>query len=367
MKSKSKLRTFKRKLFARTLATILVCLAVLTLLLLLADSVFNDPLANLLNYLYPDFYHFARNHKLEILAVAYMLIIVLAIYWTVSRSTRYLDLLVSSIDQVVRREGELIQLPSDFKDIENQLNSLQLQSLKNERVAQEAEQRKNDLVVYLAHDLKTPLTSVIGYLTLLADEPDLPLDARAKYIGIALDKAERLELLINEFFEITRFSLQHIVLNPWPMDLTLMLEQLVDEFYPLLTPKELQIDVALEPNLTLIGDGDKLARVFDNLLRNAINYCDPATTLSITGRVQDGGVRLWFLNRGPQIPEHQLNSIFEKFYRLDAARSTQSGGSGLGLAIAKEIVEAHGGTIEATSSPETTVFTLWLPSQPPQS
>ena len=364
MKSKLALGRFKRKLFARSLAVIFLSFLAVTALVYVVEVLFHDDLSNFLNAFFPTFYRFLRRNELAIIILFYGVVLLSSVYWTVARTTRYIDLLVGAIDQMMSREGELIQLPADFREVQNQLNDLQMQALKAERVAQEAEQRKNDLVVYLAHDLKTPLTSVIGYLTLLQDEPDLPQAARARYTGIALDKAERLELLINEFFEITRFSLQHIVLNPWLIDLNLMLEQLVDEFYPVLTPKGLSIDLTLEPHLTLVGDGDKLARVFDNLLRNAINYCDPDTALSITARAQDGGVRLWFLNRGPQIPEHQLSSIFEKFYRLDASRSTQSGGSGLGLAISKEIVEAHGGAIEATSTPEATVFTLWLPNQP---
>src|SRR5699024_2644517 len=103
--------------------------------------------------------------------------------------------------------------------------------------------RKNDLVVYLAHDLKTPLTSVIGYLTLLRDEPDLPPEMRGRYTGIALDKAERLEDLINEFFDITRFNLSHLELERRDTDLRRMLEQMCSEFAPVLAQQQLTVSL----------------------------------------------------------------------------------------------------------------------------
>ena len=147
--------------------------------------------------------------------------------------------------------------------------------------AREAEQRKNDLIVYLAHDLKTPLTSIIGYLTLLRDEPELSPAMRAKYTGIALDKAERLETLINEFFEITRFSLTHLTLQREEVNLTRMLEQVTFEFQPVLAEMDLVWDLSLPPDVVVVCDPDKLERVFDNLLRNANNYSYPGTLIRV--------------------------------------------------------------------------------------
>ena len=120
--------------------------------------------------------------------------------------------------------------------------------------AREAEQRKNDLVVYLAHDIRTPLTSVIGYLELLKEAPDLPLEQRAKYLSITLDKAYRLEQLINEFFEITRFNLQSIPLNRENIRLSYMLMQMAEEFYPILTPGGKSVRLDVPEDLILPGD-----------------------------------------------------------------------------------------------------------------
>lgn len=217
-------------------------------------------------------------------------------------------------------------------------------------------------MVYLAHDLKTPLTSVIGYLTLLQEEPDLPAAARARYTGIALDKALRLEDLINEFFEITRFNLSHIELETREVDLRRMLEQLCSEASPQLAEHRLQCQLDLPDGLTVQCDPDKMARVFDNLLNNACHYAYPDTLLQITATRQSGCIQLCFCNAGATIPPEKLSRMFERFFRLDSARSSRTGNAGLGLAIAKEIVEAHGGCITAQSQDQQIRFTVTLPA-----
>ena len=246
-------------------------------------------------------------------------------------------------------------------DIENQMNQIKNDMLASRRAAEDAEKRKNDLVVYLAHDLKTPLTSVIGYLTLLQDEPELTAAQRARYTGIALDKAERLEDLINEFFDITLFSLTSVTLERRSVNLSLMLEQIADEFAPMLRERGLTCAVSAPPGVMLNCDPDKLQRVFDNLLRNAMNYSYPDSEISVSLRVENGRAEIAFANHGDTIPAEQLERLFEQFYRLDSARTSRTGGSGLGLAIAKEIVELHGGHISAQSADERIVFNVSLP------
>ena len=243
----------------------------------------------------------------------------------------------------------------------DRLNAVRQESLRSAAAAREAEQRKNDLIVYLAHDLKTPLTSVIGYLTLLRDEPQISPELRARYTGIALDKAERLEELINEFFEITRFNLTHLTLELSNIDLTRMLEQTCSEFEPAFAEKGLRCSLDLPPQLPCECDPDKLARVFDNLLRNANFYSFPDTVIHISGQVNQGLITLRFENSGRTIPKEKLDRIFEQFFRLDSSRSTANGGAGLGLAIAKEIVRLHGGAIWAASADNHILFTVTLP------
>ena len=272
------------------------------------------------------------------------------------------------LTRVVQAAGSLInpdapppKLPNVLAPAEAELRLARQQVQQNAAIAREAEQRKNDLIVYLAHDLKTPLTSVIGYLTLLRDEPELSPAMRARYTGIALDKAERLEDLINEFFEITRFNLSHMELDRRPTDLTRMIEQVVSEFGPMLAEQNLTCRADLPPKLPCACDPDKLARVLDNLLRNACHYSTPGTEVTITAAAEGDTAVLTVENAGRTIPPEKLARIFEQFYRLDESRASRTGGAGLGLAIAKQIVELHGGAITAASADDHITFTVRLP------
>ena len=292
---------------------------------------------------------------------------------------RYLDDLLDATAQLATDKEKPIVLPAVMKEAENELNEVRLQSILDERRILENEEKKNDLIMYLAHDLKTPLTSVMGYLALLEENPDLSPEQRARYIGIARAKAERLEELIGEFFDITRLTLTTMTLNRTEINLSRMLEQIVSESEVLLEEKGVRWKADIQPDVHLSGDADKLQRVFDNLIRNAVIYCYPNTELVLRMREMDSGnaggagiltrgkpagagsVQISLRNSGPTIPKEKLRMLFEQFYRLDESRGTDSGGAGLGLAIAKEIVELHGGTILAESENESIVFTVTLP------
>lgn len=261
------------------------------------------------------------------------------------------------------QEVPKVELPPELWEAERELTELKMKIEQNERAAKEAEQRKNDLVVYLAHDLKTPLTSVIGYLSLLLEEQEISPKIRQKYLNISLEKAERLEELINEFFEITRFNLTTLTLEKSEVNLTRMLEQLVYEFQPMFREKNLTARLDCPPDLMCSCDIDKMQRVFDNLLRNAVNYSYADTEIAIGIKDGEDCLYMKFLNHGRTIIPEKLERIFEQFYRLDSSRSTQSGGAGLGLAITKEIIELHGGTIRAESENETVKFLVELPKE----
>lgn len=251
--------------------------------------------------------------------------------------------------------------PKEYAELSTQLVEIKSTMQRHEQLLKEEAARKNDLIVYLAHDLKTPLTSVIGYLSLLKEVPEMPAEQKAKYVNITLDKAQRLERLMNEFFDITRYNLQQIQLEKEQIDLYYMLVQMTDEFYPILRAHGNTITLQADENLTVYGDAEKLARVFNNILKNAIAYSYPNTEIKVSAHGNEQEVCLCFQNKGKTIPEHKLESIFEKFFRLDESRATNTGGAGLGLAIAKEIVILHGGQILATSENEITSFNITLP------
>lgn len=266
------------------------------------------------------------------------------------------------INNYMHHDREVTEVfPREYAEISLQMAEIKADMQRHEQVLKQEAARKNDLITYLAHDLKTPLTSVVGYLSLLEEAPDMPEEQKAKYIHITLDKALRLEKLINEFFEITRYNLQQIILEKENIDLSFMLVQMTDEFYPILREHGNKVDLKVKDNLTVYGDGEKLARVFNNILKNAIAYSDAGTEIGIWAEEEEENVIIRILNHGKTIPEQRLDAIFDKFFRLDDARATNTGGAGLGLAIAREIVTLHGGTITADSKDRVTAFVVSLP------
>lgn len=302
-----------------------------------------------------------RNHKDAWLALLAVCLMLCAFYLAMGRFTRWLDQIGAAVRQVVNETGEPVALPKELHPVAEDLKSIQRTLGEREQAARDAEQRRQELVAFLAHDLKTPLTSVLGYLNLLHDEPDMTAEQRCKYTDIALDKANRLEELVSEFFDITRMDFTSLGGNGTPIQLSILLEQLADEFYPAFGEKELNCHTEIAPRLMTQGDPDKLARVFDNVLRNAVSYSAPGGTVEIQAHADGDQAEIAIRNEGLEIPEQELTNIFQKFYRLDQARSTRTGGAGLGLAIAREIVERHGGAIRAESDGRRTSFVIRLP------
>ena len=314
---------------------------------------------------YDDAYN-AYNTVIRVNRNLYVLITILVAFLIILRSyfksfAKYFYEINMGIDALADENGEDVVLSPELSSTEKKINAIKDTLAKRKTAAEQAEQRKKELVVYLAHDLKTPLTSVIGYLTLLRDEQQISEELREKYLSISLEKAERLEDLINEFFEITRFNLSNITLEYRRVNLTRLLEQLTYEFKPMFIEKNLECILEAVPDVSIRCDVDKMQRVFDNLLRNAVNYSFENGIIHITVSQDEKSMRLLFSNQGNTIPKEKLGRIFEQFYRLDSSRSTKSGGAGLGLAIAKEIVELHGGEIKARSENEVIEFEVILP------
>lgn len=304
-----------------------------------------------------------RDNKNIIWMAAIAIIFFALLRFFLSWFTQYFNIINQGIDALLNEDESEIQLLPEMSVIEKKLNTVKQTLEKRKLEVQLAEQRKNDLVMYLAHDIKTPLTSVIGYLSLLEEAPDMPTEQKTKYVHITLDKAYRLEKMINEFFEITRYNLQQIKIEKEKVDLYYMLVQLTDELTPILSLNGNTTILKADENLTVYADSGILARVFNNILKNAVSYSYPNTEIIISAEEQNGKVVISFQNQGQTIPQEKLSAIFEKFYRMDEARTSNTGGAGLGLAIAKEIVTLHGGSIEAQSENNTVIFTVTLPQQ----
>lgn len=270
--------------------------------------------------------------------------------------------LVDSIEQMHTGVlGDVIEVPRNLRELRPTLQEMFDRSCKDRQSVLETERKKNDLILYLAHDLKTPLTSVIGYLSLLSESPELDAQQQEYYVKIARDKALRLESLTNQFFEISRFNFMEMQLSKTAFSLNLLLLQITDEFYPLLKEESKHISVSCEEEIEIVGDANLLARALNNIIRNAVSYGTPETTIEISAYRELDLVLVSIANEGKDISQQQLNMIFEKFYRLDEARTSESGGSGLGLAIAREIITRHKGSINASSKDGKIVFELRLP------
>lgn len=251
--------------------------------------------------------------------------------------TRYFAFINQGIGNLLEEESE-IRLPPEMAATERKLNAVKGELKRRAREAKMAEQRKNDLVMYLAHDIRTPLTSVIGYLSFLSEAPDMPVEQRAKYVNITLDKAYRLEKMVDEFFEIARYNLQELRLQKEPIDLYYMLVQIIDELTPVLAAHGNHVALQADETLTAYGDPDRLARVFNNVLKNAAAYSFANTQIDLCAKSEGGFVTVTCKNQGKTIPPEKLSAIFERFYRLDESRASNTGGAGLGLAIALSLI-----------------------------
>ena len=307
-------------------------------------------------------YHYNfRGYKEIFFVVAIVAIFLILLFLLFRWLTKYFREINLGIDNLLAEDEKKIRLSPEMLPFEYKLNTVK-QKLKEQKEATAlAEQRKDELVMYLAHDIRTPLTSVIGYLSLLEEEPNKADQEQAKNIHIALDKAYRLDKMVNEFFEITRYHSKQIKLKKQSVDLYYMLIQLRDEFLPSFSLRNNTVSLDFDENTTIYADPEKIARVFGNILKNAVEYSYPHTKITVSAIQAENHIVITFQNKGKTIPAEKLSSIFDKFYRLDEARISDTGGTGLGLAIAKEIILLHGGTIEAHSENETVTFTVKLP------
>ena len=306
-------------------------------------------------------YFIIKSFKIPCILCLYFIGVGFIAFTSLNKSLEYFDILSSSVAQMITNKEASVALPDDLSIVRGELNEIKAHAREAEEHAKREEQRKNELVAYLAHDIKTPLTSILGYVSLLKEVPDLPEKQRTHYAAIVFEKAEHLEDLIDEFFEITRYNLQSIPIERETMDIAVFCNQIADEFYPEAQRNNLTIEVKTPQDTTIFADPNKLARAVSNVMRNALAYADENTTIAFEANPTPKGIVLSIQDTGKEISSSHLESIFEKFFREDSSRSSKQGGAGLGLAIAKEIMLAHGGTINATSEHGTTTFRLFIP------
>lgn len=274
---------------------------------------------------------------------------------------RMMEQVTQAVDDLYTNRVNSIVLPVTLREVEKKLNQIMANVRRSEMNAKEMEQRKNEMIVYMAHDLKTPLTSVIGYLTLLKDEQEIPRHLQKKYLDVAWNKAGRLEELVNEFFEVTRLNFSHMTLEYSTVNMSMMVEQILYEFKPLFLQKGLEYQLDAAPDIMVSCDVEKMERVFDNLIKNAINYSFENSMICVSMKPNgEKGMEMTLKNHGKTIPKEKLEAIFQQFFRMDTSRDSKTGGTGLGLAIARQIMELHRGSIYCESENDTITFFLKL-------
>lgn len=274
-------------------------------------------------------------------------------------SDRIIDIADGKSDEkiIIERQDEIGEIAGRINEMTAQINQL----IKSER---DALQSNKDLIACVAHDLRTPITSVKGYLDLALDTKHYDLEQRQKYVRIAQTKANRLEYLIHDLFNYTKLTSEEITLHRSKIDLVQLVEQMVEEFYPLFQEEELECTTKYNISyLKMNMDGELIARAVQNLLSNAIKYGKDGKHVYVELECLEQEVQIRVTNYGLVIPEESIKHLFDKFYRVERSRNVKTGGTGLGLNIAQEIVHLHGGRIQVTSGASGTCFTIALPLQ----
>ena len=241
----------------------------------------------------------------------------------------------------------------------NALVDSTVNSMKKER---EIENSKEELITNVSHDLRTPLTSVIGYLGLIENHQYKNLDDILKYTDIAYKKAQQVNSLVNDLFEYTKMQQKSLPLKDNKFDMHSMLEQLAANFELDASKKGIKINVECNPiPLIMHADTQKLSRVFNNLINNALKYGTGAHNINLFAQKLKDEIIIKISDDGKEIPSSSLDHLFDRFYRVENSRSKETGGTGLGLAISQSIIMRHGGYINVTSNKKMTTFIIHLP------
>ncbi len=312
---------------------------------------------------------FLQENKNEMVQIIIMVIVGIAVFllsflFLMENLVKYVKEIAKGIQKIadgdleaqieVKGNDELSYIAMNLNEMTEKIEQL----MEKER---EAEKTKNELITNVAHDLRTPLTSIIGYMEFLAIGNKLEEETRQKYIHLVYVKAKRLEKLIEDLFSFTKLNYGKIAMKIGKVDIVMLINQLLEDFYPSFADKNLEYELStIEDSIIIDADGNLLARLFDNLINNAIKYGAEGKIIRVLIKREEEQVVVKVINYGFIIPKEELNNIFNKFYRVEHSRSENTGGTGLGLAIVQNIVKMHQGKVTAKSSLDGTEFEVRL-------
>lgn len=326
------------------------------------DTVEEDNENGIIRYRVLDTYAELKNAKDAALPIAFVLGVAGLIFYSLNKFVDYFDELTASVALLFKDKSAPIALSTDLAITQNELTAIRDTAIRNEQAARHAKQRKNELIAYIAHDIRTPLTSIMGYISLLESGKDIEEEKRVRYIGVVHAQARKLNDMLDNFFDIARFNAQEITIAKQNVDIQTLCLQVADELYPPATNRNLTLEVSAPLTSSCECDPHQMARALSNIVRNAISYATPGTPITIEAMQDSDTTTILIKNRGITIAPDSLKYVFDKFFREDKARNADRGGAGLGLAIAQEIVEAHDGTISASSEDSLTRFTISFPT-----
>lgn len=308
-----------------------------------------------------DFYYFYLQYTGEVNTMIFTICFICVLIFFVVSFFRSMDTLLACMEgNKIEKKPLFFYVFPQFNEAQKHIETLLEKKLWDEQIYRSEKEHKDELLMYLAHDLKTPLTSMIGYINHILDHT-LDEKKEQESLKIAYTKAKRLNELIDEFAEILRYDDKVSQLNITSMNLSALLEQQLTGFYPLLEQKNLVLYKNIPENCIIEADYDKLQRVFDNLIKNAINYTEINNTISVDVLKTKEGIKILYSNHVQNMTNDEVDHLFDKFYRAQMDRNSMNGGAGLGLAIAKEIIQLHHGNIFATLEKDNIVFHLFLP------
>lgn len=297
----------------------------------------------------------------------FIVIDALIIFWRLIRRYRQMQLrhIINELHYIANGNYDYripFELRGDLSKVVDSINGLvdsTVAAIEDERAI---EKSKDELITNVSHDIRTPLTSIIGYLGLIEDGQYQNPDELLKYTSIAYNKAKQMKSLVEDLFEYSKVRQPSVPVNTVSFDMVQLLEQLAADFELEAKKKNIQILVETqEPHLIMDGDTEKLVRVFNNLITNAFKYGTDADKILIEIEKTKNEAVVTVRNNGKEIPREALDQLFDRFYRVDESRSQEISGTGLGLAIAQNIINLHGGYIYAQSNKEWTSFIIHLP------